>query len=71
MSVSEHAEYRRPEPGSPKWNTAIINVINSTSAFPALISAVKRASWCCYYSCGFPNLYYYNHGILLLLFFTG
>ncbi len=35
MSVSVHAQYQSPGTGSPKWNAAIINVMNSTCASPA------------------------------------
>lgn len=36
-SVSEHAQNLSTGAGSPKWNAAIITVINATCAFPALI----------------------------------
>ena len=35
MTVREHAQDHSTGTGSPKWNAAIINVINSTCAFPA------------------------------------
>lgn len=38
MIVSDHAQYKSPGTGSPKWNTAIINGINFKCAFPALPS---------------------------------
>lgn len=38
MLVSENAQYLSPRTSSPKWNAAIINVIISTCAFPALTS---------------------------------
>ena len=38
MSLSEHAQYQSPGTSSPKWNAAIINVINSICASLALTS---------------------------------
>ena len=37
-TVSGHAQYQSPRTSSPQWNSAIIDIINSTSAFPALMS---------------------------------
>ena len=38
MSVSEHAQNQSPGTSSPEWNSAAIDVRNSTCAFPALCS---------------------------------
>lgn len=36
MSISQNAQYQSPVTGTPKWNAAIINIINYTCGFPAL-----------------------------------
>lgn len=50
MSVSQHARYQSPKTGSPKWNAAIINIINSSALFllwQVKIFAAERVYYCC------------------------
>ena len=47
MSASVYAQYQSPGTGSPTWNGAIINDINSNCAFQAKMSATRTVNYVC------------------------